>query len=82
MAVRGHSLTSHDIQLVKELWNPGAQAFWPDGPEKSDVAAILFTPDSAEYWQSSNSIVSSVKFLFALATKTSPDMGENARVTM
>jgi general stress protein 26 len=73
---------SDDKTLIKQLWNPGAQVFWPEGPDKSDVSAIVLTPMAAEFWDGPNSIVSTAKFFFGLATGTTPDMGENATVRL
>ncbi len=41
---------SRDRGLIARLWNPGAQAFWPEGPEGSDVAVITAVPERAEFW--------------------------------
>jgi general stress protein 26 len=71
---------SNDRGLIRELWNPGAQAFWPNGPEDPNVIAIVATPVRAEYWE--GSALSSVKFVFAMLTGTKPDMGENAKVRL
>ena len=73
---------SDDKALIKRLWNPGAQVFWPEGPDKSDVTAIVLTPVAAEYWDGPNSIVSTAKFFFGLATGSTPDMGDNATVRL
>ena len=80
VSVNGTAAVSDDAALVKALWNPGAQAFWPDGPSTPGVAAIIFSPDSAEYWDGSSTIVSTAKFAFALVTGRSPDMGDNEKV--
>lgn len=73
---------STDIALVKALWNPGAQAFWPDGPETGKIAVLINRPNQARYWDGDSSIVSAVKFAFALATKTRPEMGEQKDVRL
>ena len=73
---------SDDKALIKRLWNPGAQVFWPDGPEKSDVTAIVLSPVSAEFWDGPTGIVSTAKFLFGLVAGSTPDMGDNASVRL
>jgi general stress protein 26 len=80
VSVNGTATVSNDLSLVKALWNPGAQAFWPDGPSSPGIAAIIFTPTSAEYWDGPSTIVSTAKFVFALATGSSADMGDNEKV--
>lgn len=69
-----------DRALVERLWNPGAQAFWPKGPSDANVVVIEAIPTQAEYWDGAGTIVSSVKFAFAVLTGTTPTMGDNAKV--
>lgn len=71
-----------DRALIKRLWNPGAQAFWPDGPTDSDVVAIVLAPGDCEYWDGPGSVISAVKLAAAIATGTTPDFGENAKVAL
>jgi general stress protein 26 len=73
---------SKDRALIKRLWNPGAQAFWPSGPDDHNIVAIIARPANAEFWDGPGSVVSSVKFAYALITGTAPDMGENSKVTL
>jgi general stress protein 26 len=73
---------SSDRALIKRLWNPGAQAFWPDGSDDPNVIAIVATPTGAEYWDGSGGVINSVKFAFALLTGSTPDMGVNAKVVL
>lgn len=68
--------------LVKGLWNPGAQAFWPEGPEKANVVALRLTPTEAEIWDGPTGLVAGIKFAAALATGSTPDMGDNRQVRL
>lgn len=68
--------------LVKRLWSVGAQAFWPDGPDGSDVVAIIVRPNHADYWDGPNPVVGSAKFLFGLMTGTAPDLGERGKIDL
>lgn len=72
---------SRDRDLVKRLWNPGAQAFWPTGPDDPNIVVIVARPSQAEFWEGPGSVVSSVRFAYALLTGTSPDMGKNSKVS-
>ena len=74
--VAGQASVIDDTALVKQLWSPGAEAFWPDGPEASNVVTIKVAPDRADYWDEPNPIVASAKFLFSLISQQPPDMGE------
>ena len=80
VSVTGTATVSDDADLLERLWNPGAQAFWPDGPSTPGLASIVVIPQSAEYWDGPSTIVSTAKFLFALSTGTTPDMGANEKV--
>ena len=82
VSVRTNATVSRDNSLIKHLWNPGAQAFWPAGPEASDVAVIKAEPEGAEYWDGSNGLVSAVKMVFALATRSTAHLGDNAKVDL
>lgn len=77
LCAEGDATISTDRELIAELWNPGAQAFWPEGPEKAPVSVITVTPRRGEYWEGYNAAVTAAKVVFALATRTTADMGEN-----
>lgn len=82
LSLNGTAVVSQDRALVKRIWTPSAQAFWPNGPDDPNIVAIAVTPSSAEYWDGPNGIVAGVKMAFAIATGAKPDMGENAKVAM
>ena len=82
LSVAGKASVIEDKALVKRLWSPGANAFWPDGPEASNVVAIKVAPDRADYWDGPNPIVASAKFLFSLISQQPPDMGERGVVNL
>lgn len=82
LSVNGTAAISSDRSLIKRLWNPGAQAFWPNGADDPDVVAIVVTPDAAEYWDGPSGIVAGVKMAFAVATGQQPDLGTNAKIAM
>ena len=82
VAVCGKASVSADKALVKRLWSPGAQVFWPDGPDASHVVAISVLPDRADYWDGPNPVVGAAKFLFGLVTRHEPDMGERGVVNL
>ena len=82
VSTRANAVTSTDRALIKKLWNPGAQAFWPKGPDDPDVIAIIATPTIAEYWDGSAGILGTAKMAYALLTGTAPDLGDNSKVTL
>lgn len=82
VCITGTATLDHDKALIKHLWSVGAQAFWPDGPDASDVVALVVNPDHADYWDGPNPIVGSAKFLFGLVTGKTPDLGERGAVDL
>lgn len=82
MTVRGVASLSSDREKIKELWSPGAQVFWPEGPEDANVIIIMVTPHEAEYWDGDNRLVSTAKFAWALATGTTISPGDNKKVRL
>ena len=82
VAVAGKATVNADKVLIERLWSPGAQAFWPDGPEAGNVVAITVQPNRADYWDGPNPVVGAVKFLFGLVTHQEPNMGERGVVTL
>ncbi len=82
LTIHGRALVRDERALVTRLWNPGAQAFWPQGPGQGDVVAIEITPVNAEYWEGNNSVLASVKFVYALATGNVVEAGDNEKVSM
>ncbi|MGL4322933.1 MAG: pyridoxamine 5'-phosphate oxidase family protein [Beijerinckiaceae bacterium] len=82
LSVSGKAEMNTDTALIERLWNPGAQAFWPEGPRSGKVYAIVVDPVDAEYWDGSSGLVAAAKFMFALATRSQPDLGESAKVKL
>ena len=46
----GRATHVDDRALVKEMWNPVVEAWFPDGAEDPDVLLLRVDADSAEYW--------------------------------
>lgn len=63
---------SNDRALIKSLWNPGAEAFWPKGSETPEVRALVLDPRKAEYWEGSRGVIGALKFAVAIASKSRP----------
>ena len=73
---------SNNRALIKRLWNVGAQAFWPEGPETAKVAVITASPHAAEYWDGPSGVVSAAKMVIALVRRRTPDLGKNEKVAL
>ncbi|MBL8790135.1 MAG: pyridoxamine 5'-phosphate oxidase family protein [Rhizobiales bacterium] len=81
LSLRGKARLRKDRETVRDLWSPGAQAFWPDGPEDASVIAIEVTPQQAELWEGDNALVSTVKFAWAIATRQTARPGQSKKLT-
>lgn len=82
VSLRGKVERSDDRVLIKELWSPGATAFWPKGSDDPNVEALIVEPIEAEFWASSSSLLSSVKMAFAIATGRKLELGENKKMAL
>ncbi len=80
LAVRGS--VSFDRALVERLWNPGAQAFWPNGRADPAVCVLVLRPDAGEYWDGDNALSAGVKMIIANVTGRPPDLGEHGDVRL
>lgn len=70
-------------EKIRELWNPGAQAYFPAGPADPNVLLLKFSPHAGEYWDApSNPVVIAVQFIKARVTGERAKLGENAKVMM
>ncbi|PPQ37448.1 General stress protein 26 [Rhodoblastus acidophilus] len=82
VSVCGHAALHEDKTLIQKLWNAGAQAYFPDGPDSPDVVVISVDPASAEYWDGPAGPIGMVKIAFAVATGQTPDLGDNAKLAI
>lgn len=83
VSLSGRIEITDDARLIADLWNPGAQAYFPAGPHDPDVALLKFTPASGEYWDApSNPVLLAIQFIKAKVTGDKLSLGENAKVAM
>ena len=60
---------------IRAMWNAGAQAWFPAGPDDEHAVLIRVDPHSAEYWDSNdNKMVRLFAMARAAMTGTKPDM--------
>lgn len=82
VSVSGTATIEFDAAKKRELWNPMVQAWFPQGPESSDVALIRVDVNHAEYWDSkSNKLTQLFSFAKALAMGRPPEAGEHRFIT-
>jgi general stress protein 26 len=81
VSVSGRAQLVDDLAKKKELWNTGAAAYFPAGPEDPDVILLRVDPELGEIWDStSSSIVAGAKMLAARVRGTRPDLGDDIKV--
>lgn len=75
IALRGEAKVDRDPALVKRLWNPGAQMFWPDGPEAHDVVALTVDPGHADVWDGHGLLRGIANIVKGVVRGEQPDLG-------
>jgi general stress protein 26 len=78
--VSGNATFNGERTMIERLWNPGAQAFWPEGPGDGNVLAIEVVPKTGEYWDGQPGAVAALKMAVAAATGSRPDLGRHGHV--
>jgi general stress protein 26 len=60
LSVAGRASFVEDRSLVKEMWNPVVDTWFPEGPDDPDVVLLRVDAESAEYWKAPGGRVSAV----------------------
>lgn len=69
--------------LLRQIWTPVADAWFPNGPDDPDATLLALTPVSAEIWEGpSSSVLVAVKLATAKILGRTPDLGVNATIDM
>lgn len=81
VSISGMAELVTDRQKIKELWKPVLKAWFPDGPEQSDIALLKVNVRKAEYWDGpSSTIAQAVSFVSAILTGKQVELGENKKL--
>ena len=82
-SLTGRAEVVRDRAKVEELWQPALRAWFPEGTETPDIALLKVTVESAEYWDSSQSIVAhAVSLAASLITGKQAQLGENEKIDL
>ncbi len=76
LSVAGQAVVNPDKGLVKELWNPSAQVFWPNGPVAHDVVTLVIDPGHVDVWDGHGVLRGIVSIVRGAVQGRSPDLGE------
>jgi general stress protein 26 len=83
VSLAGTASLSEDLSRKQELWNSAVEAWFPEGPESSDVVLLKVAGESAEYWESPGGRVATLlSFAKAKVTGDRPDTGENEKLAL
>ena len=83
LSIAGRASVVRDDALVDELWNPAAEAWFPQGRDDPRLAVIEVAGDGAEYWAKTEpGVFALVKAAAAIVTRRQPDIGENRSVAL
>ncbi len=82
VSVTGTARMVRDPAKAKELWNPFAEAWMPEGPEAPTTGLIEVTPTHATLWDSPSKVVQLFQVAVANVTKKPPSGGEVTHVTL
>lgn len=82
VSVTGTARVVCDVAKQKELWNPFAEAWLPEGPEGPNVALIRVDPAHGTIWDSPGKLAMLVKVAKANITQTPPKDDRVTHVTL
>ena len=83
VSISGHAAQVLDRDIMRELWNPMVEAWFPRGVDDPDLELIRVQIDAAEFWDSNSSkMVRLFKMARAALSGTPPDMGEHQTLRM
>lgn len=83
VSVSGSGARVEDQEKKRELWNAGAEAWLPQGPDDDSVVLIRVEGHSAEYWDTPGGRVASlVSFAKSKATCRPYSGGDNETVQL
>lgn len=83
LSVHGSAAVITSEPKARELWNPAAAAFYPEGPESKELRLIRVRPDGAQYWQTPGGVLAvALRWAKARVTGEQIDAGESHSVDL
>jgi general stress protein 26 len=82
VALQGRATVNPEKGLVEDLWNPGAQAFWPQGPEAHDIVTLVIDPGHADVWDGPGLLSGIASIVKGAVKGESPDLGTRGEVDL
>lgn len=82
LSLSGNAVVVDDTGLIKALWSPIVQAFFPNGVADPNVLAIAVAPTHGEMWEGQNMVTSMFKIAAAIATGNRAEIGQTTRTAL
>ena len=82
IALQAKAVVNPDPVLVKSLWSPGSELFWPEGPEAHDVVALEIDPGHADVWDGHGVLRGITSVVKAVIKGQTPDLGTRGAVDL
>ena len=82
LALQGRATVNPDKGLVKDLWSPGAEVFWPNGPEAHDVVTLVVDPQHVDVWDGPGLLSGLASMVKGALRGQSPDLGTRGEVDL
>ncbi len=82
VSVTGTARVVRDPTKTKELWNPFAEAWMPEGPEAPTTGLIHVTPSHATLWDSPSGVLQMIRVAAANFTQSPPKADTVKHVTL
>jgi len=83
VSVTGRAEIVRDVAKLKEVWDAGVEAWFPEGPEDPNTVLVKVSAEGAEYWDSpGGSLVSSALSFVKSKATGEPYKVENERIGM
>lgn len=81
VSLTGQADVSNDRAKIRALFSTAAKAWWSSADDPQ-IRVLTITPQEAEFWDSSGTLVSSIKMATATITGRRPNLGDNRKVSM
>ena len=82
LSVAGRATLVDDRALIKEMWNPVVEAWFPDGAEDPDILLLRVDAESAEYWKAPGGRAASLLSFVKAKVTGEPLEGEQGSVRL
>jgi general stress protein 26 len=83
VSVSGIAQLVRDRVKIKELWQPGYSAFFPEGVDDPHLALLRVSAHDVEYWTGpTNFLGKLIRFAAAVVKKDPGPLGENEKLTL